>query len=139
MEEAASLIQQQAHEDANIIWGASIDETAGEMVKVTVIATGFDRDVQADMRAQQAQRPVSVQVPASFAAVPSAGRGGPATVPAGNRAVPREEAAMFTRRPSPTSGFQTSSQSSLPIRERLSLPVGMDSEWDTPTFQRKGQ
>jgi cell division protein FtsZ len=29
MEEAASLIQQ-AHEDANIIWGASIDGTAGE-------------------------------------------------------------------------------------------------------------
>ena len=23
--------------------------------------------------------------------------------------------------------------------ERLSLPVGMDSEWDTPTFQRNGQ
>src|SRR5215470_6077702 len=45
MEEAASLIQQQAHEDANIIWGASIDEAAGEMVKVTVIATGFDREV----------------------------------------------------------------------------------------------
>jgi cell division protein FtsZ len=140
MEEAASLIQQQAHEDANIIWGASIDETAGEMVKVTVIATGFDRDVQADMRAAQAAtRPVSVQVPQSFAAVPSAGRGGPATVPAGNRAVPREEGSMFTRRPATSSGFQTSSQSSLPIRERLSLPVGMDSEWDTPTFQRKGQ
>jgi cell division protein FtsZ len=139
MEEAASLIQQQAHEDANIIWGASIDETAGEMVKVTVIATGFDRDVQADLRAQQVQRPVSAQVPASFAAVPSAGRGGPATVPAGaNRGPGREEASVFPRRTT-TSGFQTTSQSSLPIRERMSLPVGMDSEWDTPTFQRKGQ
>jgi cell division protein FtsZ len=140
MEEAASLIQQQAHEDANIIWGASIDEAAGEMVKVTVIATGFDRDVQADMRAQQAQRPVSAQVPASFAAVPSAGRGGPATVPAGaSRGPAREEASVFARRPTTTSGFQTATQSSLPIRERLALPVGMDSEWDTPTFQRKGQ
>ncbi|HMI88425.1 MAG TPA: cell division protein FtsZ [Polyangiaceae bacterium] len=139
MEEAASLIQQQAHEDANIIWGASIDETAGEMVKVTVIATGFDRDVQADMRAQAATRPVSVQVPQSFAAVPSAGRGAPGSVQAGvNRAPAREEASVFTRRP-PTSGFQSTTQSSLPIRERLTLPVGMDSEWDTPTFQRKGQ
>jgi len=32
-----------AHEDANIIFGASIDEAMGEMMKVTVIATGFDQ------------------------------------------------------------------------------------------------
>jgi cell division protein FtsZ len=139
MEEAASLIQQQAHEDANIIWGASIDETAGEMVKVTVIATGFDRDVQADLRAQAATRPVSVQVPQSFAAVPHAGRGAPASAQGGGtRAPTREEASVFTRRTA-TQGFHNASQSSLPIRERLTLPVGMDSEWDTPTFQRKGQ
>ena len=37
-----ALVQEQAHEDANIIFGASIDETLGENVKVTVIATGFD-------------------------------------------------------------------------------------------------
>src|SRR5277367_5293685 len=42
IQEAASLVQEQAHEDANIIFGASIDETLGENVKVTVIATGFD-------------------------------------------------------------------------------------------------
>jgi cell division protein FtsZ len=139
MEEAASLIQQQAHEDANIIWGASIDETAGEMVKVTVIATGFDRDIQADMRAQAAQRPVSAPGQHSFAAVPSAGRGAPASAQSGvNRVPSREEASVFARRPG-TPGLQTTSQSSLPIRERLTLPVGMDSEWDTPTFQRKGQ
>ena len=36
MEEAANLIYEQAHEDANIIWGASIDESMGDMVKVTV-------------------------------------------------------------------------------------------------------
>src|SRR3954469_7588054 len=42
IEEAATLVQEQAHEDANIIFGASIDEGLGENVKVTVIATGFD-------------------------------------------------------------------------------------------------
>jgi cell division protein FtsZ len=42
IQEAASLVQEQAHEEANIIFGASIDETLGENVKVTVIATGFD-------------------------------------------------------------------------------------------------
>ena len=41
VQEASSLIQQQAHEDANIIWGTVLDETAGEELRVTVIATGI--------------------------------------------------------------------------------------------------
>jgi cell division protein FtsZ len=41
IQEAASLIQEQAHEDANIIFGASIDESLTESLIVTVIATGF--------------------------------------------------------------------------------------------------
>ncbi len=40
--EAASLIQQAAHEDANIIFGVVTDPEMSEIVKVTVIATGFD-------------------------------------------------------------------------------------------------
>ena len=39
--EASSLIQEEAHEDANIIFGAVIDETMTEEIRVTVIATGF--------------------------------------------------------------------------------------------------
>ncbi|MBV8361648.1 MAG: cell division protein FtsZ [Deltaproteobacteria bacterium] len=39
--EAASLIQEEAHEDANIIFGAVIDEELREEIRVTVIATGF--------------------------------------------------------------------------------------------------
>ncbi|MDY7017237.1 MAG: cell division protein FtsZ [Nitrospirota bacterium] len=39
--EAATLIQEEAHEDANIIFGAVIDESMGELVRITVIATGF--------------------------------------------------------------------------------------------------
>ena len=43
--EAASLIQEEAHEDANIIFGAVIDEKIADEIHVTVIATGFgDRD-----------------------------------------------------------------------------------------------
>jgi cell division protein FtsZ len=50
--EAATLIQEQAHEDANIIFGATIDEAMGDAIKVTVIATGFDR---ADMHLEEQQ------------------------------------------------------------------------------------
>src|SRR5258708_13537717 len=39
--EAASLIQEEAHEDANIIFGAVIDEAMSDEIRVTVIATGF--------------------------------------------------------------------------------------------------
>jgi cell division protein FtsZ len=42
--EAAALIQEQAHEEANIIFGSTVDEALGDNVKVTVIATGFDLD-----------------------------------------------------------------------------------------------
>ncbi len=39
--EASSIIQNAAHEDANIIFGAVLDESMGDEVKITVIATGF--------------------------------------------------------------------------------------------------
>ncbi|HVM40153.1 MAG TPA: cell division protein FtsZ [Acidimicrobiia bacterium] len=41
--EAADIISQTAHADANIIFGAVIDDALGEEVRVTVIAAGFDR------------------------------------------------------------------------------------------------
>ena len=40
--EASTTIQESAHVDANIIFGACIDDTLGDTVRVTVIATGFD-------------------------------------------------------------------------------------------------
>jgi cell division protein FtsZ len=39
--EASSLISEEAHEDANVIWGWVIDETMKDEARVTVIATGF--------------------------------------------------------------------------------------------------
>jgi cell division protein FtsZ len=42
--EASSMIQEAAHEDANIIFGAVLDESMGDDVKFTVIATGFRND-----------------------------------------------------------------------------------------------
>jgi cell division protein FtsZ len=41
--EACMLIQEEAHEDANIIFGAVIDENLREEMRITVIATGFGR------------------------------------------------------------------------------------------------
>jgi cell division protein FtsZ len=43
--EASTLIQNAAHEEANIIFGAVLDESMGDEVKITVIATGFRQDL----------------------------------------------------------------------------------------------
>ena len=42
---ASSIIRESADDDANIIFGAVIDETLTDEMKITVIATGFDREV----------------------------------------------------------------------------------------------
>lgn len=40
--EASTLIQKEAHEDANIIFGTVIDKNMGDEIRITVIATGFE-------------------------------------------------------------------------------------------------
>ena len=40
--EASTMIQEEAHEDANVIWGWVIDETMQDEARLTVIATGFE-------------------------------------------------------------------------------------------------
>ncbi len=47
--DASTIIQNAAHEDANIIFGAVLDENMGDDIKITVIATGF-RDAQPQRR-----------------------------------------------------------------------------------------
>ena len=42
VETAANLVQEAAHPDANIIFGATFDENMDDEIRVTVIATGFD-------------------------------------------------------------------------------------------------
>jgi cell division protein FtsZ len=55
---AAEAITRAAHPDANIIFGAVIDDALGEEVRVTVIAAGFDRELGQEFRPPLlAQRP----------------------------------------------------------------------------------
>ena len=44
--EAAELISENVDPEANIIFGADIDETMGDALRITVIATGFERDTR---------------------------------------------------------------------------------------------
>jgi cell division protein FtsZ len=55
--EAADVITQAAHPDANIIFGAVIDDSLGDEVKVTVIAAGFDKVQANEQQGQFVRRP----------------------------------------------------------------------------------
>ena len=54
--EAATMIQEEAHEEANIIFGAVIDERMKDEVRITVIATGFGE------KEKEIQKPVAATV-----------------------------------------------------------------------------
>jgi cell division protein FtsZ len=144
IQEAASLVQEQAHEDANIIFGASIDEAMADMIKVTVIATGFDQ-VEEEIPVEIA-RESARSTPASrrdgrdglregFSPAPPAITRGPLS-----RSLDREFAPAISRRTATAAAsLQAGSQAAMPtVRERIAFPQQqLDTDWDTPAFQRR--
>ena len=67
VEQAASLVQDAVHPDANTIFGATFDETMDDEIRVTVIATGFD-----DKDANAGKMPTPTAQPAAKPAAPAA-------------------------------------------------------------------
>jgi cell division protein FtsZ len=147
IQEAASLVQEQAHEDANIIFGASIDETLGENVKVTVIATGFDAN----------EREIPVEIPAgvmrsSFVPQTLSSSAPPrsASTPSGMRPT-FDASSMSSRRPMHPQTMRVGDErqdaraqapSTLPRPAQRAAAVQdsfphLDHDWDVPAFQRK--
>ena len=157
IQEAASLVQEQAHEDANIIFGASIDETLGENVKVTVIATGFDAaeteqaleahahsqrstlvpqtvaSAQPRSMTQSSSRPALESAPASGARRPSHVHDARGQVAAATQQRPalRDRAGLFAepRREGRDGGAA--------LRTAQDPFPNLDHDWDVPAFQRK--
>lgn len=76
--EAAELIHQEAHEDANIIWGMVIDQNLKDKVRVTVIATGFGDRLhdETTLTLAHVNRPLSNPVTESRLEMPSFARKG---------------------------------------------------------------
>ncbi|HEU5074792.1 MAG TPA: cell division protein FtsZ [Polyangiaceae bacterium] len=137
IQEAASLIQEQAHEDANIIFGASIDESMADVLKVTVIATGFETATQEIPIEVEASR--SVERPAARDSV------GPASKAPSSRVERLEPAPAYsTRRTQPSISVSASSRDAHlpPVRDRIQFPASAtgsdpDMDWDTPAYQRR--
>ena len=62
--EASTMIQEEAHEDANVIWGWVVNDEMEDRVEVTVIATGFEEELLGN-RPVKPQRPEPANRPGS--------------------------------------------------------------------------
>jgi cell division protein FtsZ len=147
--EAASLVQEAAHEDANIIFGTVIDDSLGDEVRVTVIAAGFD--------STPSVLPPSIDQRARAAT--SGGNGGFSSSGAGGFAQPPARAAQpqYTatnppapaRQPVPTyqqqpagghygaAGTAPAYQSQAAPRSRQPQPDLDDDDVDVPSFMKR--
>ncbi|MGH3495251.1 MAG: cell division protein FtsZ, partial [Sciscionella sp.] len=97
--EAAALVSQSAHAEANIIFGAVIDDALGDEVRVTVIAAGFDGGMP--KRRDQSQPALRRNASTSTAAA-TPGTPPTATQPAGTSApTPAQQPAAATTKPAP--------------------------------------
>ena len=106
--EATTLIQKEAHEEANIIWGMVIDEAMSEEIRVTVIATGFGKVEEKSASRFKKVAPISFSMRE-------------------NRHIP-----TFMRRVKVNERFDE-----LKLSEPPELPVDDEDRFDIPTFLRK--
>jgi cell division protein FtsZ len=132
--EAASLIQQTAHEDANIIFGVVTDPEVNDLVKVTVIATGFeapDEKPVEDARRSRSTLPMGV------------GASRPLATPR-----PTREVASYSRPVQPPRAQPEATQSQAPAQSSFSEPragrafgataLHDEAVLDIPAYLRRG-
>ncbi|MBU4214733.1 MAG: cell division protein FtsZ [Actinobacteria bacterium] len=132
--EAARLVQEAAHAEANIIFGAVIDDALGDEVRVTVIAAGFDSGSPTVRRDSRAMGQISVpadRAPAHVArpVVPADPSGPTPTAPAAAPAAPSVPAFLSTEaEPRPLTG-------SLEVPRVFTEEIRRDhDELDVPDF-----
>ena len=109
---AADLVGSSAHPEANIIFGAVIDDTLGDEVKVTVIAAGFEAERRVEQRGA-ILRTATAPTPASAPSV------------AGEADAAAASVASDATRSAPKV-----------IIDEDDLDAGLDDELDVPTFLR---
>jgi len=135
----ARFVQEAAHEDANIIFGAVVDERMGEDLSVTVIATGFE--TRAELATEQplhAQRlrPEDLDIPTHIRRNTRLTELVSTPPPAVERPVPVPPPPA---RPAAVAPRPASAQ---PVRELQSvadsdLALSIEEEYDVPTFLRR--
>ena len=118
--DAASLVAESAHPDANIIFGAVIDDTLGDEVKVTVIAAGFDSGQLPYKKVDV--RPTTIDAPA------------PATSTAMNGSAAAAVSRPGVSVPSAPAMSSGAAWSATTTASTTRKPVDLDEELDIPDF-----
>ncbi|MBV9146784.1 MAG: cell division protein FtsZ [Acidobacteria bacterium] len=147
--EASTIIQNAAHEDANIIFGAVLDEKMKDDVKITVIATGFKNE-----HPQRRERPTGV----TASVTSSRSTYSPASTPDYVMASATKTASVQVREPAECSEAVSEplvgavaapsgaivARAAAPVREAVSLDAVRNSmhnidgdDLDVPAFMRK--
>jgi cell division protein FtsZ len=123
--EASTLIQHAAHEDANIIFGSVIDPNLSEEVRITVIATGFNH-------AAKAQGLPTATPTATYMA-------GPAPTPPPRRAagtsqitLPYDASAQITKEYPAVAHRRHSAQVQVPVQAPACDEPEIDIDWERP-------
>ncbi|TMA24379.1 MAG: cell division protein FtsZ [Deltaproteobacteria bacterium] len=143
--QACSLIQEAAHEDANIIFGSVIDDEMGDELKITVIATGF-----ATRDARRIERTDATRIvrgaPQGSLALPQVTEPGPIarvqrTPEIARAATPSPGPAKAGTPPPPPARTPTPDR---PVRhiswdELRQMTGATEDELDIPTFLRNGE
>jgi cell division protein FtsZ len=136
--EAAALVSQAAHAEANIIFGATIDDALGDEVRVTVIAAGFDGGMpkrRSDGNVLRQGQPAQTQEQTRAAAQQIATK---APAPASAPSTPAPATTTFSPSPSPSTPAapsQSPAQPSQPSQPRQPRQVQFDDDdLDVPDF-----
>jgi cell division protein FtsZ len=147
--EASCVIQEAAHEDANIIFGAVVDPTLAGKVKITVIATGFDRpaDGQAANHGLRQRADSSLQTPVDMTSYAQLSRPAEPAQPAVSAVASGDASAEELRRSAANAASPLNRRPVLdlamaagltPLHARARREDGPDSSpFDVPAFLRR--
>jgi cell division protein FtsZ len=117
---ASTIIQSAAHEDANIIFGAVLDESMKDEVKITVIATGFRNEAPHRREKMLGLADESIDIRSS-ASAPFASQVPFASQMQGQAAWPERPSEIF-----PETGHGANHEIEAPYREPSLLPIASD-------------
>ena len=125
IDDAARLVQEAVHPEANIIFGATIEDTLGDEVRITVIAAGFDGGEPTHRKFEASALGVAALAAASETA---------------NEAQVLDADAVDAPEPeviaAPSFEFEEDTQETTEVKEKVSTPGYFGDDLDLPEFFR---
>jgi cell division protein FtsZ len=123
IDDAARLVQEAVHPEANIIFGATIEDTLGDEVRVTVIAAGFDGGEPTYRKFEASALGVAALAAASEAATASS-------------EVQADQGLEIEEVAAPSFEFSDDSEETAEVKQKVSTPGYFGDDLDLPEFFR---